>query len=170
MTNYAAQKLLEKQILPVRRSPVAAWIDIQEDWMIREFLDSGTGDELSVLYLNGRSEREDPDLPKKLEKGFAFSADGIELHMAASYLNKQSWILVCEGKHILFPNGIPMERIFSFNGPQLAEMDLVVLGKRDDRDTWQAISSSNEGRPTLLDRSDEGSVTIYISQNSIGFS
>ena len=169
MTNYAAQKLLERQVLPVRRIPAAAWISIQEYWMTREFLESGTGDDLSVLYLNGRSERKTQDLPEKLTRGSVFAADGIELHMAASYLNRQGWIIISEGKQILFPNGIPMERIFSHDGPNLTDIDVVVLGKRDDADVWRTISASRGGQPTLLDRSSEGSVTLYISKKGIGF-
>ena len=169
ITDYGAQKLLEKQVLPVRRAPEAAWIDIQETWMSREFLESGSGDDLSVLYLNGRSERNDPGLPEKLEKGFTFAADGIELRMAASYLNRRAWILVSAGKQILFPNGIPMERIFSREGPKLTDIDLVILGKRDDAEIWRTISTSRGGQPTLLDSSEEGSVTIFASEKGIAY-
>ena len=169
ITDYAAQELLEKQILPVRRAPEAAWIDIQESWMAHEFLESGSGKDLSVLYLNGLSKREQPGLSERLEKGFTFATDGIELQMAASYLNRQAWIFGGEGKQVLFPNGIPMERIFSHEGPQLSDIDLVILGKRDDVDAWQTISTSRGGRPTLLDRSEEGSITLYFSEKSIGF-
>lgn len=169
ITDYGAQKLLEKQVLPVRRAPEAAWIDIQESWMSREFLGSGSGDGLSVLYLNGRSERDDPGLPKKLEKGFTFAADGIELRMAASYLNRKAWILVSAGNRILFPNGIPMERIFPLEGMKPADIDLVVLGKRDDAGTWQTVSTSRGGRPTLLDSSEEGRITIFASEKGIAY-
>ena len=137
--------------------------------MAHEFLESGSGKDLSVLYLNGLSKREQPGLSERLEKGFTFATDGIELQMAASYLNRQAWIFGGEGKQVLFPNGIPMERIFSHEGPQLSDIDLVILGKRDDVDAWQTISTSRGGRPTLLDRSEEGSITLYFSEKSIGF-
>lgn len=168
ITDYSAQKLLEKQILPVRRMPEAAFLTLQEKWMAREFLESDNGNDLAVLYLNGRSEKENADLPEKLERGFSLAADDLELQMAADYLNRQAWILISEGKRILFPNGIPAERIFSREGIRLSEIDLVVLGKRDDAAIWKDISNSHGGRPTLLDRSEEGSVTLYITEKGLG--
>ncbi len=161
LTNYAAQDALEKQLLPVRRVPEAASIDITESWMSREFLASGAADGLSVFYLNGKSQRPGTDIPEKLSTGFGFSVDGIDLSLASTFLGKRAWVVRQEGYSLLFPNGIPPERIFTRFGPDPREISLVVFGKRDNRDRWVDYTGP------LLDFSDSGDVTLEVKHGKV---
>ena len=161
LTNYAAQDILEKQLLPVRRVPEAASIDITEGWMSREFLASGAADGLSILYLNGKSPRPETGVPEELIPGFAFSVDGIELELAAFFLGKRAWVVKNEGYSLLFPNGIPPERIFTRIGPDRREISLVVFGKRDNRERW------TDCEIPLLDVSDQNDVTFEVKPGNV---
>ncbi len=167
ITDYAAQELLEKQILPVRIVPSAAWIDISESWMEREFLASGAGRELSVLYLNGRSRQNNTPVPADLETGFVFSADDISVHLASSYMNKRAWIIESGSHNVLFPDGIPPKRIFTGRGARPDEVSMIVLGKRDEAAVWKEYLQGAE-TPVLLDRSDDGKITLVLRDDSIG--
>ncbi len=164
LSNYAAQEKLERQILPVRHVPEAAWIDTSEPWMGKELLVSKAGDGLSVFYLNGRSRISSPDVPENLIPGFSFEADGIRLTAAASFLGKRAWIIGSEGVCVLFPNGIPPERIMAHGGPVSADdIDTTVLGKRDDVEVWRGFSEENNGFLRIIDRTAEGELTLYLS-------
>lgn len=163
LTNYAAQDILEKQLLPVRRVPEAASIDITESWMSREFLASGAADDLSILYLNGRAPRPGTGAPEELTPGFAFSADGVDLELAVSFLGKRAWVVKNEGYSLLFPNGIPPERIFTRTGPDRREISLVVFGKRDEWERWADYEIP------VLDISDRNDVTLEIKQGMVSY-
>ena len=163
LTNYAAQDLLEKQLLPVRRVPEAASIDITESWMDKEFLASGAADGLSVLYLNGRATRPGTGTPEDLIPGSVLSVDGTELKLAASFLGKRAWVVENEGYSLLFSNGIPPERIFTRTGPDKREISLVIFGKRDDRERW------TDYEIPLLDVSDRNDLTLEIKPGRVSY-
>lgn len=164
LTNYAAQELLEKQILPVRRVPAAAWIDTTEPWMGRELLESGTADGLRLFYLNGRRQPENADVTEFLIPGYSFSADGIRLTAAASFLGRRAWTLECDGVRVLFPNGIPPERIAENRDIfSVREIDAAVLGMKDDIEAWRSFTEAGSGRPDLIDRTEEGKLTLGFS-------
>lgn len=163
LSNYAAQDALEKQLLPVPRVPEAASVDITEGWMSREFLASGAADGLSVFYLNGRSQRPGAGGPEELSPGFGFSVDGVDLGLAASFLGKRAWVVRNEGYSLLFPNGIPPERIFTRTGPDQREISLVVFGRRDDRERWADLEIP------VLDLSDRNDVTLEIRQGKVSY-
>ena len=167
LTNYAARKTLEEQLLPVRRVPAAAWIDFREAWMLREFTGSGPEGDPAVLYLNGRTDA--PGLPQTVEPGFVFSADGVTLRAAASFMGKRAWTAEYGGQRVLIPNGIPPERIFTRTGVQPSGTDLVLIGKRDLGASWQEYSAAHDGHPAVLDRTDPGRVTLTVSEGHIGF-
>ena len=88
LSNYAAQDFLEKKLLPVASIPEAAWIDISEEWMRREFLASDTAGELSLLYLNGELANKTADVPERMTDGTVFTMDGINVFFVTSYMNK----------------------------------------------------------------------------------
>ena len=66
-----------------------------------------------------------------------------------------------EGYSLLFPNGIPPERIFTRFGPDPREISLVVFGKRDNRDRWVDYTGP------LLDFSDSGDVTLEVKHGKV---
>ncbi len=164
LSNYAAQEALEKQILPVRQVPVAAWIDTSEPWMGRELLASGSADRLSVFYLDGINHSLTPGVPESLIPGFSFEADGLRLTAAASYLGKRAWLIESEGTCVLFPNGIPPERIMVRGGSVSAyDIDTVILGKRDDAQSWRSFSGAHSGFPAMIDRTADSELTLLLS-------
>ena len=167
LTNYGAREVLEKQFLPVRKVPEAAWIDIQEDWMSREFSSSDAGDGIPVLYLDGKARNAGQKYPEELSSGFEFSADGISLRLAASYLGKRAWTAEQGKQQILFPNGIPPKRIFTREGVRPQEITLVALGKRDDPAVWEAYFDSPDS-PVLLDQSSVSEFGLVIDSGKIG--
>ncbi len=167
LSNYGAQDVLEKQILPVRRVPEAAWIDTSESWMGRELLASEAADGLTVFYLNGKRELPFPGAPETLSPGFAFSADGVTLSAAGSFLGKRAWIVEAGGVRVLFPNGIPPERIMEHNSSvSVYDIDTAVLGKRDDPEAWHRFAGSRKRCPGIIERTEDGNVTIYLSGKS----
>lgn len=137
MTNYAAQDALEKRLLPVRSVPEAACIDLSEEWMSREFLASGAGDRPDIFYVDGISVHPGAGMPETLGAGFEISAGDCGLRLAASYLGRRAWLVESEEIWLLFPNGIPPERIFTRNGPDEQKVSLVIFGKRDDQSRWK---------------------------------
>ncbi len=170
LSNYAAQEALGKQVLPVRRIPEAAWLEIPEEWMRREFLDSEAAKDLKLLYLNGRAQTEDPAIPGQLETGSAFSADGITLRALMFYMGRRAWSVENDQFSLLFPNGIPPERIFSKPGAVPLSADLIVLGKRDDPGLWRAYLAEQRKSPALLDRTDTNKETfLTLDMKGIGY-
>lgn len=167
LTNYSAQDLLEKKIFPVSCSPAAAWIDIPEAWMKREFLKSDKAAGLSVLYLNGELANEAVFAPDELEEETAFTMDGIVLRYVKSYLNKRAWIVEDRNYTILFPNGIPPKRLFTDFTPDMGNLSLAVLGKRDDKSLWAEFSEQNNNRLQIEDFSEKGDVTIILSREGM---
>ena len=167
LTNYAAQDLLEKQIFPIARIPEAAWLDIPEEWMRKAFLSSEASGDLSLLYLNGISRVESSDVPEKIREGMVFSMDGIRLHYTASYMLKRAWIIEDRGWKLLFPNGVPPERIFTRSGPDLNEITLVVLGARDNPGLWDAFAAGHGNRPQRIRFSDSYDVSLYLTNTGI---
>ncbi len=168
LSNFAAQEALEQQILPVRKIPRAAWIDTSESWMGQELLDSGAADGLSLFYLNGIRHRLFSGAPEKLFPGFSFAADGVRLSAAASYLGKRAWIVDNGEVRVLFPNGIPPERIMDHgNDISVSDIDTVVIGKRDDAETWSGFSAAHGGFPAVIDRTEEGESIIHLSAGSV---
>lgn len=169
LTNYAAQDLLEKQFMPVKRVPEAACVDIPEDWMRREFLESGTADELTVFYLNGESRRSDTDLPQKLSAGTVFSYGDLDLQIAGSFLGKRAWLVDSTGIRLLFPNGIPPERIFVRNGIEPGSITLSILGKRDDAERWKTYQAEHALQLPIFDRTDFFDTNFYLSGKGLSF-
>ena len=169
LTNYGAQDLLQKQVLPIPHTVTAAWIDIPEAWMQREFLTSGAADELSIFYLNGESKRKTSDVPDKLSDGTVFSIDGINIHAVTSYLGKRCWLLETDDMSLLIPNGVPPERIFTRKSPNINNITLVLLGKRDDKPSWAAFHENNGNQPQLQDFSETGDVTLVIRNGQISY-
>lgn len=167
MTNYGAQDLLKKQILPIPKNIEAAWIDIPEKWMQLEFLSSKTAGSLSVLYVNGESKRKTAEIPDTLNDGFVFIADDIQIHYVTSFLGKRCWILEKDGLKLLFPNGIPPERIFKRTGPALHEISLVILGKKDDLTLWNNFHSVHQNQPQLQDFSAETDLTLILRNDGV---
>lgn len=169
LTNYGAQDLLEKQVLPIPLTIDAAWLDIREPWMQREFTASGTADNLSVLYLNGISQRRNIDIAEKLEDGYKLTADGIGLQFITAYMERRSWIIEQGEIRLLFPNGIPPERIFYRGGPEPDEITLVILGKRDEISLWEDYRESARLKLQLQDFSDEGDVMLIIKKGQLAY-
>ena len=169
LTNYGAQDLLQKQLLPIPHIVTTAFIDIPEAWMQREFLASGVSDGLSIFYLNGESIRKTTEIPDKLTEGTIFSIDGINIHVITSYLGKRCWLLEKDGMKLLIPNGVPPERIFTHRGPDRKDITLVLVGKRDDKSTWTAFHKDNENQPQLQDFSEEGDITLIIRNDQISY-
>ena len=170
LTDFAAQEILEKQILPVRIAPAAAWIDIQETWMQKAFIESGAGDDLSVLYLNGVARNGSAGIPERLESGYKMSADGVTIRLASSYLGKRAWIIEADSLRLLIPNGIPPKRIFTRDNPKPKELSLTVLGKRDDLSDWDTLCGASGTCPYLPDRTEKGTVSLSIGSGRISFS
>ena len=135
--------------------------------MLREFTGSGPEGDPAVLYLNGQTDA--PGLPQTVEPGFVFSADGVTLRAAASFMGKRAWTAEYGGQRVLIPNGIPPERIFTRTGVQPSGTDLVLIGKRDLSASWQEYSAAHDGHPAVLDRTDPGRVTLTVSEGHIGF-
>ncbi len=168
LSNFAAQEALEQQILPVRHIPWAAWIDTSDSWMGQELLDSGAADGLSLFYLNGIRQRSFSDAPEKLFPGFSFAADGVRLSAAASYLGKRAWVVDNGEVRVLFPNGIPPERIMDHgNDISASDIETVVIGKRDDAETWFSFSKGRGGFPAVIDRTGEGESIIHLSAGNV---
>ena len=167
VTNYAAQELLEKQILPVRTATSAAWIDMTEKWMGREFLESGAGDELSVFYLDGISQRTGSGIPAELAPGTVFQMDDMSLRIAASYMNRRAWTVGNGSYTVLFPDGIPPKRLFAGGGIRPAEISLIVLGKRDEMPVWKEYLPADDP-PVLLDAGNDGGITLVLEDDTIG--
>ena len=167
LTNYSAQDLLEKKIFPVFCSPAAAWLDISESWMKREFLLSDKAADLSMLYLNGELANNAADAPNELEEETVFTMDGIVLRYIKSYLNKRAWIVEDRNYAILFPNGIPPKRLFTDPAPDFGNLSLAVLGKRDDKSLWAEFSEQNNNRLQIEDFSEKGDVTIILSREGM---
>ena len=167
LTNYSAQDLLEKKIFPVFCSPAAAWLDIPESWMKREFLKSDKSANLSVFYLNGELANEAADVPDELSEDTIFAMDGIVLRFVKSYLNRRAWVVEDRNYAILFPNGIPPKRLFMDPAPDLGNVSLAVLGKRDDKFLWAEFNEQNKNRLQIEDFSEQGDVTIILSQEGM---
>ncbi|MBQ6482521.1 MAG: ComEC/Rec2 family competence protein [Anaerolineaceae bacterium] len=167
MTNYGAQDLLTKQILPIEKEIEAAWFDIPERWMQRDFLSSDSAGELSVLYVNGESKRQAAEIPDVLNDGFVFIADDIQIHYITSFLGKRCWILEKDGLSLLFPNGVPPERIFTRTGPVPQEISLVLLGKKDDLSLWNNFHSAHQNQPQLQDFSAKTDLTLILRNDGI---
>ena len=167
MTNYSAQDLLTKQVLPVPKEAEAAWFDIPEKWMEREFLSSDAAGSLSVLYINGESKRKAAGIPDDLNAGFVFTADDMKIHYVTSYLGKRCWILEKDGLKLLIPNGVPPERIFTRTGPDYHDISLVTLGKKDDLAVWDAFHTANKNQPQLQDFSAETDLTLILRNDGI---
>lgn len=161
LTNYAAQDILGKQMLPIQKIPAAAFLDLSEEWMTREFLASGAADELSLYYLNGESRRPGEKIPEELSAGFRFTADGIILRVAASFLGKRAWLVESEGITLLFPNGVPPERIFLRSGADERDISLVIFGRRDDQSRWKNHSCQ------FLDLSKSVNSTLVLKKGNI---
>ena len=169
LTNFEAQELLGKQYLPLRRVPLAAWLVLREPWMEQKFLESNASEGLAVFYLNNISRNQDRNTPEKLSAGFSFTADGVTLRLAAAYMNRYAWVTEADGFRILFPNGIPAERLFNKNGLFLQDIDLIVLGKRDDVLIWRQFSQNTGNTPALLDLSESGTTDLFISEKGIAY-
>ena len=167
LTNYGAQDLLAKKILPISKEAEAAWIDIPEQWMQKEFLSSDAAGRLSVLYVNGESQRKTAGIPDRLESGFVFIADGIRIRYVTSFLGKRCWMLEKDDLCLLLPNGIPPERIFTKSGPSPREISLVILGKKDDPALWKAYHSDHQDRPQIQDFSDDMDLTLILRNGEI---
>ena len=167
LTNYGAQDALAKQILPEPRVFSAAWLDLTEGWMRREFLESGTADDLSAAYLNGNAVGE--GIPEKLADGFEFNADGMRLRHVTSFVGKRAWLIEGEGIQLLFPNGVPPERIFTRNGIDSREISLVLLGMRDNKSIWEEFQTESSFCPEIRDFSEDGDVTLVLRRGELAF-
>lgn len=161
LTNYGGQDALKRTFLPLVRLPAAAWIDIPEAWMRREFLTSGAADGLSVFFLNGGSVNSDPAGPESLDSGYTFCADGLRLRFLTAYLGKRAWSIENTRMRLLIPNGIPPERIFSPAKTNGEAYDAVILGRRDRKDLWAGFG------PKLLDVSDRPDTAFILSEDSL---
>lgn len=164
MTNYAAQTALEKTIFPIRSVPAAAWLDFQDEWMRTAFMQSGSADGLPLLYTEDVS-LGGSEYPEKLMDGMAFSADGIRLRAEKTFLGHRAWILENDHLRLLFPNGVPPERIFSAKRIRPETISLAVLGIRDDAALWQ---DAGTGIP-LFDRSEHNTTTLFLDGESISY-
>ena len=169
LSNYAAQDLLKKRILPVSVSPEAAWIDIPEAWMCREFLSSGAAEDLSILYLNGELAGKTVNALERMTDGTVFSVDGMNLFFVTSYMNKRVWILADKNYALLFPNGVPPVRIFTESVPDLDRITLIILGKRDDKVLWSEYCAVNRFCPQIEDFSEKGDVTFFLANDGISY-
>ena len=169
LTNYAAQDLLEKKILPVVSLPEAAWIDISEEWMRRKFLASDAAGELSLLYLNGELADKTADAPERMSDGTVFTMDGIKVFFVTSYMNKRVWVIEDKNYMVLFPNGVPPSRIFTDSIPDLERIALIILGKRDDKVIWNDYCIKNRYCPQIEDFSENTEVTFFLSKDGISY-
>ena len=119
--------------------------------MQREFLASGSAKDLKIFYLNGSAQMEDPEIPAELDPGVSFSADGITLRVVMAYMGRRAWSLETSRFTVLFPNGIPPARILSAEGVRPISPDLVVLGKRDNRDLSETyLADQKKPRPCWI--------------------
>jgi hypothetical protein len=169
LTNYAAQDALAKQFIPLKRVPEAACIDIPEYWMRREFLGSGAADDLPVFYLNGESRRSGAEIPEKLSTGTVFSFNDLELQIAAGFLGRRAWLVESGRTRLLFPNGIPPERIFVRNGIDPEKISLLILGKRDDPVRWNTYRTEHAEQLPVFDRTDSIDTSFYLSENGLSY-
>lgn len=169
LTNYAALDLLEKKILPLPQAPEAAWLDIQEDWMQEQFLDSGAAKDLDLLYLNGISRSGTSGLYRKLSTGMAFNQDDFYLQYAADYLGKRSWMIESAGMSLLIPNGIPPERIFTRGGTEEKAVSLVILGKRDDPEIWADYRTAKGSTLQVRDFSETPESSFVLTKRGIAY-
>ena len=169
LTNYAAQDALAKQFIPLRRVPEAACIDIPEYWMRREFLGSGAADDLPVFYLNGESRRSGAEIPEKLSTGTVFSFNDLELQIAGGFLGRRAWLVESGGIRLLFPNGVPPERIFVRNGIDPEKISLLILGKRDDPVRWNTYRTEHAEQLPVFDRTDSIDTSFYLSENGLSY-
>jgi len=169
LTNYTAQDILEKQILPIRRTVDAAWLDIQEIWMRNEFLKSKAAQELPLLYVDGTKQSTAAGFPEKLTEGTVFYADNIKMELVRSFMEKRCWKIESYDFSLLFPNGISPDRIFSVRGQDSRGIDLVILGTRDDKALWEEYRASHDGLPLTQDFSASVNFTLRISQDRMSY-
>lgn len=169
LTNYAAQDILEKQILPVPRPIEAAWLDLQENWMMNEFLRSNAAQKLPVLYVNGTNQKSASEYPKSLTDSDVFSVDNIKLQMVRSFLGKRCWKIESGKFSLLLPNGISPERIFETRDTDPREIDLVILGTQDDKAVWKEYTAIHNSRPLIHDFSASVDYTLHITENRLSY-
>ena len=70
---------------------------------------------------------------------------------------------------MLFANGVPPERIFSYNGADPREVTLVVLGKRDNEEKWAEFGTEHGGFPQVQCFSEIGDVRLILSKGKISY-
>ncbi len=142
-TNYSARDLMDRRLFTAQATPAAAWIDFEADWMRDLFRSSNEAAGIELLYAGGR----DGD-GVLLHAGDSFEADGVTVTCASTWLDRRAWTVSCRDRVLLFPNGIPPERIFTRGGLSAEDISLTVLGAKDDIQLWEgytaaAVSSAN---------------------------
>ena len=142
-TNYSARDLMDRRLFTAQATPAAAWIDFEADWMRDLFRGSNEAAGIDLLYAGGR----DGD-GVLLSAGDSFEADGVTVTCASTWLDRRAWTVSCRDRVLLFPNGIPPERIFTRGSLASEDVSLIVLGAKDDIALWEgytaaAVSSAN---------------------------
>ncbi len=130
---------------------------------------SGAAEDLSVFYLNGELANGMTEGTERMTDGTVFSMDGMDLFFVTSYLNKRVWILKDKNYMLLFPNGVPPDRIFTDSVPDLDRITLIILGKRDDKVLWSGYRKGNRFCPQIEDFSENGDVTFFLSNDGISY-
>ena len=144
-TNYSARDLLDQRLFSTAERPSAAVIDFQSPWMQDLFRDSGAASALELLITGGT----DSD-GTAFAAGDSFEADGVRVTCVSLWLGRRAWTLECRERVLLFPNGIPPERVYSRAALYPEAVSLVLLGPKDDPAQWPSsaltLSSAAEIR------------------------
>ncbi len=137
-TNYSARDLMDRRLFTAKSSPAAAWIDFEAEWMRDLFRTSNEAAAIDLLYAGGRDGDGAP-----LAAGDSFEADGVTVTCASTWLDRRAWAVSCRDRVILFPNGIPPERIFTPGGLSAESVSLTVLGAKDDIPLWEGYTAAS---------------------------
>ena len=169
LTNYGAQDLLKKQVLPIPRKTEAAWLEIPENWMVREFTASGAAEGLSLLSLNGMMRKGAGEDAERMTDGSVYILDDVILHFITGYLGKRCWLVESGGLRLLFPNGVPPKRIFTPGQSGGGDISLAVLGKRDSKEIWEEYLAENVNRSALQLFTAPEDITLIIRDGQLSY-
>ncbi len=130
-TNYSARDLLDRRLFTAAEKPCAAVIDFRSPWMRDLFRDSREASSIELLIAGGTDADGVP-----FEAGDSFEADGVLVTCVSVWLGRRAWTLESRERVLLFPNGIPPERVYSRAGLYPESVSLVLLGAKDDPAQW----------------------------------
>lgn len=136
-TNYSARGLLDQRLFTAAETPSAAVIDFQAPWMRDLFRNSKEAASIALLIAGGTDSN-----GAAFEAGDSFQADGVLVTCSSVWLGRRAWTVECRNRVLLFPNGIPPERIYRRAGLHPEAVSLVLLGAKDDPSQWSASAIS----------------------------